>query len=82
MRMLLALFRARFADVGAQRADALNEFAVARHHNSRNQAHGAAILVELDAGSKHLHVLFIQALVGALLAGRGAFIAGSDTGVV
>ena len=80
-RMLLALLRARVADVGARFADHPGELAAAAHVAHGKPADCGAIDVERDAAGEHLDVLFAQAGSGAVVAGDGAGVAGIDAGL-
>ena len=76
--MALAFLCALVADSCAQFAICFGAFAGATHGRSCGFANLGAINVKSDAPRKHLHVLLLQALCGAVIAGLGTCIAGLD----
>ena len=80
MVVLGAFVAAALADIGAQRADGLGMFAATCHGGGCKVAQRGAVHVERNAARHHLHVVFLQASAGAVVAGDGAGVAGCDAG--
>src|SRR4051812_8164360 len=82
VRVARALVAARLAEVGAEAADGGRALAAARHRRRGELAGGGAIEIERDAARHHLDVLLLQARRRAVMAGRGAGVAGVDAVLV
>jgi hypothetical protein len=74
--VFFAFSGARFTNVGAQLAYISGVRTVAGHKAHGGVADFGAVAVETDAFGHHLHVLFAEAGVGAVVAGHGAGLAG------
>lgn len=70
------------ADIGASCADRFGELTAPGHETSGHPANGSTVDIEPDAARHHLHIVFLQAGGGAVVARIGAGVTGVDTGSV
>jgi hypothetical protein len=74
----LAFLRAFLAGIRAKLAELRGAFAAALHQERGSAAKLGTFEVEGDAAGQHLHVLFLEAGVGAVFAFECAFVASID----